>query len=148
MAVLKENRKGFTLIELLVVAALLFVVLSIAAPRFSMLFSIREKQEIKYLHRDLLYARNTAITEKKTVYIDINIGSNSYKIYENDDKIIKEVKLKDGVILTGCLAENFWFTRSGTPSVAQTITFKTRGGDYFKLTIPVAAINIKLEKVN
>ena len=44
MAVLKENRKGFTLIELLVVAALLFVVLSIAVPRFSMLFSIRENR--------------------------------------------------------------------------------------------------------
>lgn len=148
MAVLKDNRKGYTLIELLLVAALLFVLLSIAIPRFSLLHTIREKQEIKYLQRDLFYARNLAITEKKTVFIDIKISGNSYKIYRSGGEVIKEVKLKDGVILTGCLYETFSFTPRGTPSLAQTVTFRTKGGDYYKLTIPVATININLEKVN
>lgn len=148
MALLKGKRKGYTLIELLTVAALLFVLLSIAAPRISLLQTIREKQEIKYLQRDLLYARNLAITQKKSIFIDLRIHNNSYKIYEDASTVIKDVDLKNGVVLTGCMKETFSFSRSGTPSDAQTITFKTSGGDYYKITIPVAAVNIKLEKVN
>ena len=93
MAVLKDNRKGYTLIELLVVAALLFVLLSIAVPRFSLLHTIREKQEIKYLHRDLLYARNVAITEKRPITVELSIIYNSYKIKHKSD-ILKEVDRK------------------------------------------------------
>ena len=147
MAVLKDNRKGYTLIELLVVAALLFVLLSIAVPRFSLLHAMREKQEIKYLHRDLLYARNIAITEKRPITVELSIIYNSYKIKHKDD-ILKEVKLENGVVLTGCSKPSIGFSTSGTSGEAQTITFRTTGGDYYILTIPVATLNIKLEKVN
>lgn len=149
MALLRNNKRGYTLIELLMVVALLSLFLFIAVPRFSFVHAMREKQEIKYLHKDLLYARNKAVVEKKTINFDIDLAKNSYRISEGT-KEIKYVKLENGVVLEGCINPNMVFNSIGSTSgnTAQTITFRTRSGDWYQITIPVATPNITLKKVN
>ena len=148
MALLRNNKRGYTLIELLMVVALLSLLLFIAVPRFSFVHAMREKQEIKYLYKDLLYARNKAVVEKKSISFDIDLAKNSYKISEGT-KEIKKVNLKNGVILEGCTKENLLFNRIGSSgNNAQTITFRTRSGDWYQITIPVATPNITLKKVD
>ena len=147
MEILKSKRKGFTLIELLVIAALLSVFLSIAVPRLSIIATIREKQEIKYLYKDILYARNIAVTEKDPVTMEFNLTKNGYKIRDSEGKVFKDVKLENGVVITGCMYDTIQFATTGRTSVSETITFKTRSGDYYQITIPVAAAKIELKKV-
>jgi prepilin-type N-terminal cleavage/methylation domain-containing protein len=148
MALLGNNKRGYTLIELLMVVALISLFLAIAVPRFSFVHAMREKQEIKYLYKDLLYARNKAVVEKKSISFDIDLAKNSYRISEGT-KEIKKVELKNGVILEGCTNGNLLFNRIGSSGDnAQTITFRTRSGDWYQITIPVATPDIKLKKVD
>lgn len=149
MALLRNNKRGYTLIELLMVVALISLFLAIAVPRFSFVHAIREKQEIKYLYKDLLYARNKAVVEKKIINFDVDLVKNSYRISEGT-KEIKNVKLENGVVLEGCINQNMIFNSMGSTSgnTAQTITFRTKSGDWYEITIPVATPNITLRKVD
>ena len=77
------------------------------------------------------------------------MAKNSYRISEGTEEI-KKVKLENGVVLEGCNNPNMLFNSIGSTSgnTAQTITFRTKSGDWYVITIPVATPNITLKKVD
>lgn len=129
------KQQGYTLIEILIVLTLLSIIISIGTPSIKVIGRFEEKQEIKNLKRDILYARNNAILEGSIYQFEINHKKNFYSI-SNKNKTIKKIELAYWDILSG---NNFTsvirFSPSGSPNKAGTFTLKNEKGYTIELRI-------------
>lgn len=141
----KYNSKyGYTLVELLVVLAIFVVVLSIGIPSMKVIFNTSEKKELMEFKRDINFARNSAIVENCIYTLLLDIERNGY-IIRKENKTIKNIKFSNGIILKSSnLGGSVYFTSTGAPSKAGTISLSNRKEEKIDITINVATGKVNL----
>ena len=131
----QTNKQGYTLLELIVVLALLSIILSIAAPSIRVIGKFEEKMEMKTFRKDIISAKNKAITEGTMYALFIERENNRYLI-NSGGKTIKYVKFKHWEILPGNTFNNrIKFLAAGSPDRGGSLRLKNKKGKIIKLTI-------------
>lgn len=83
----------------------------------------------------MLFARNQAIVKGKTHYLKLDYTNNSYFILSEGNEV-KRCYFKNGVTLIHNPAvTEIVFTRSGVPSLGNTIKLKTNDNQRYKLVV-------------
>lgn len=120
-----DRLRAYTLIELVIVLALFGIFASISVPKLTMISRFKENQELKEFKRDVLFARNQAVVNRKTYFVHLDYIGNSYFL-KDESTTIKRVYFKEGtqLILNPSLSK-ISFARTGVPSIAGTINLKT-----------------------
>ncbi|MBU5437515.1 GspH/FimT family protein [Tissierella sp. MSJ-40] len=133
--------KGFTLIELILVLALLSLFLVIGLPNIKYITYMKEKQELREFKRDIAYARNNAIVQRKIYNLTIDQKNNGYIIIKADKipVIVKDVSFKYGtIVLRNNFNNSINFYPTGSPSVGGTIYLTNSKKESIKITITPA----------
>ncbi|MBU5426680.1 prepilin-type N-terminal cleavage/methylation domain-containing protein [Tissierella pigra] len=139
-----SSKYGYTLVELLVVLAIFAVVLSIGIPSIRIIFNTNEKKELMEFKRDIIYARNSAIVENCNYTLLLNIEKNSY-IIKQENKTIKNIEFSKGIVLKSSnFGTSIYFTPTGAPSKAGTISLLNRKKQKIDITINVATGKVNL----
>jgi prepilin-type N-terminal cleavage/methylation domain-containing protein len=153
---MKENTKhmtsrgAYTLIEILIVLALLCLIAAIAIPNLNIINSIKEKQELNELKRDLMYLRNKAIIENCYYEVHIDIKENRYRLGVNTHKSSVKSKIFESglkfINASDTTDAVFKFSPSGSPSKSGNFIIQKRNGDKYRFTLVVTSgkINIVL----
>lgn len=134
-----KKMKGYTLIELLTILAILGIVISMTMPNSDYFKTIRENNELKTFKRDVLFARNKAITESKIYKLRFLYEDNAYMIKAVDlgvGDFEKTEYFEHGIVLNkNNSIKEVLFNKNGTISNSGTIKFKRRDGKEYKLVI-------------
>ena len=141
-------KKGYTLIEILIVIALFAILFSISFPSTNFYRTMMERQEIAEFRKDLLYARNMAIIDNRSYYVNFTMVDNSYSVDIGMSKTIKKKAFGHGLKLNSG-AEPFIFLPSGASDNASTIYINTNRNTRYRISLTPATsrIEIKLEEV-
>lgn len=141
-----RRHKGYTMIELIVVLALFSLLFSIAIPNSYFVSRVKEIQELKEFKGDVLLARNQAIVKGKTHYFKLDYPNNCYFIISEGNEV-KRCYFESGVTLIHNPAvTEIVFTRSGVPSLGNTIKLKTRDNQRYKLVVNPVSGKITLSE--
>ena len=136
-------KKGYTLIEILIVIALFLVLFSISFPSTNFYKKILERQEISEFRKDLFYARNMAIIDNKSYYVNFTMIDNSYSVDIGMTKTIKKKAFGHGLKLNNA-AEPFIFLPSGASDNAGTIFINTDRGERYRVSLTPATSRIEI----
>lgn len=132
----RNRKKGYTLLELMVVLAIIGIILSISVPNTSLFKKIKEKQEINGLKKDLIYARNRAITERKIYDVRFNLTNNSYQIRSNfTEPIFISKNFSSGIRFGDDSIKSLRFNPTGRPANAGTIILFSCDKSVYRITI-------------
>ena len=139
-----SRKRGYTLVELLVVLAILAIVLSIGMPSIRIIFNTSEKKELMEFKRDIIFARNSSIVENCAYTLLLDVEKNGYRI-KKENKTIKNIKFSHGIVLKSSnFGASVYFTATGAPSKAGTISLTNRKKDKIQITINVATGKVNL----
>ena len=133
-----KKHKGYTLLELIVVVSIILILISISVNTFASMAGLKEKMEIKRVHRDILSTRTLAKRESK--YVNITFSERGYSIYTEDKSVaskeLKEIKFSTGESNRVTIS----FTNRGIPAFdgAGTLYFLGRNKKYKITVVPVS----------
>lgn len=130
-----RRHKGFTMIELIVVLALFSVLFSIAIPNSNFVSRTKELQELKEFKVDVFFARNQAIVKGRTHYFKLDYPSNSYFIMSEGNEVKRCYFVNGITLIHNPAVTEIVFTRSGVPSLGNTIKLKTSDNKRYKLVV-------------
>ncbi|WP_262429906.1 type II secretion system protein [Paratissierella segnis] len=153
MMINTNSHKGYTIIELLAILAIFAIILSIAAPKITILNRIKEQQELREFRKDILYARNRAIVDNKRYTVYLNYNDNSYmikcNITVNKWETVKKYKFEYGIELIKNSEHNkISFTGSGTASVADSFYIKDSKDRTYVLTVAVNTGKVTIRSID
>lgn len=141
-------RRAFTFLELIVVIAIISIILSIGVVKLGTLDTIREKNELRTLVKDLKYARNLAMVSRKPVTVDITL-IDGYRIRQADEgvpTIIKEIDYDYLKRINSTFTEKtIIFNRMGRPSNPGTLILQGKNKKY-TVSIALASGKINLNE--
>lgn len=142
------RHKGYTLIEILIVIALFTLIFSIALPSLGILNRTREGNELKEIKRDLIYTRNKAIVDCKSIKFRLDYENNGYIIeYLNGEKI-KSKYFQYGIkLMRNPKLLDYAFTSNGTPSNSDTLILEDSKKNRYEIAVTPATGKITLRKV-
>ncbi len=137
-------KRAFTFLELIVVIAIMSIILSIGVVKLGTLDTIREKNEIRTLIKDLKYARNLAMVSRNPVTVDIALTA-GYRIRQANlgaPIMIKDIeyeylKRTDSTFNDKSIV----FNRMGRPSHSGKLIFE---GQHRKYTVSIGVASGKI----
>lgn len=134
---MRTRSSGLTLIELVIVVAIAGILLSVGVPYLTgMVANSTARQASSLLEKDLMYARNTAVTRVQSIsVVPVNDEfENGWQILNRaDDSVIKErAGLADSVDITSANYDSdnpIIFSAIGGVNIAGTIQVCTDNSD-------------------
>ena len=152
------NKKGMTLIELVTVIAIMSIIMLIAIPKSTIALNFKERSDLMELKRDILYARNMSITERRRYSLDIHPRKNYYCVnryirdYGDDKEIVKSKVFESNlrivtVNFNGSNSNTFGqllFNTTGAPKMAGNIRLINSKNQDIELTVEVATGKVNI----
>jgi len=84
----RDSMRGFTVIELLIVGVILSIAALTAIPMMSSASSMQIRSAANLIMADLEYAKSMAITRGQNYSVVFDVGTDSYRIEDQDDNVI------------------------------------------------------------
>ncbi len=124
MLYFRHKQYGFTLFELLVVMAIIGITATVVVPRLQPISANNEVTRLtEELRLDLMYARNTAISQGEAISIEPQADADANPDWNLGWRIFsatEDLRIKEGVADAGVITSNDF-------SIATPIVFDSRG---------------------
>lgn len=133
-----KKYRGYTLLELVVVVSIILILISISVNTFASVAGLREKMEIRRVHRDILSTRTLAKREAK--YVSIDFSERGYSIYAGDSSVANKEYKEIKFLQDESNRVTVSFTNRGIPAFdgAGTLYFLGRNKKYKITIVPVS----------